>query len=73
MANMKATTVRAPEGFLEAAKDELGFATKQEMLLELVKLALTQRRQRISVGRILELGTDLPKLLDKDFRARARG
>ncbi|MFX0579586.1 hypothetical protein [Nocardia nepalensis] len=72
MANKKVTTVRAPEGFLEQAAEELGFASKQEMLLGLVKLALTQERQRNAMHRILECDSDLDKLMDPEFRARAR-
>lgn len=72
MTDMKVTTLRAPEGFLEEAKKELGFATQQEMLLGLVQLAVTQQRQRAATARILERTPDLVKFMDPEFRAQAR-
>jgi hypothetical protein len=72
MADMKVTTVRAPAGFLEEARTELGFSSQQEMLLGLVRLALTQKRQREATLRILERTPDLVKYMDEDFRRRAR-
>ncbi|WP_194819098.1 hypothetical protein [Nocardia sp. XZ_19_385] len=45
MARMQRTKFHAPVGFLKEAKQELGYATQQEMLLELVRQDLTDVRQ----------------------------
>ncbi|MEV6274973.1 hypothetical protein [Nocardia sp. NPDC051832] len=48
----KETTVSAPEGFLEAARRELGYPDEEEMLLDLTRDALLEHRQRESLLRV---------------------
>lgn len=72
-APLKMTSLRAPEGLLDRAREELGYASNQDMVVSLVELALMQKLQRQMLRRIANR-PDGPyaALLDPEFRAGAR-
>lgn len=72
-APLKMTSLRAPEGLFDRAREELGYASNQDMVVSLVELALMQHLQRKMLRRIADR-PDGPyaALLDPEFRAEAR-
>lgn len=51
-APLKLTSLRAPEGLFDRAREELGYASNQDMVVSLVELALKQKLQRDMIRRI---------------------
>lgn len=72
-APLKMTSLRAPEGLFDRAREELGYASNQDMVVSLVELALMQTLQR---KMLYDLANDddspYVALLDPEFRKEAR-
>ncbi len=72
-APLKLTSLRAPEGLFERAREELGYASNQDMVVSLVELALRQALQRKMIEDIAA-NPDGPyaALADPEFRKEAQ-
>lgn len=72
-APLKMTSLRAPEGLFDKAREELGYSSNQDMIVSLVELALMQQLQRRMLQDLAN-DPDSPyvALRDPEFRKEAQ-
>lgn len=71
-APLKMTSLRAPEGLFDRAREELGYASNQDMIVSLVELALMQHLQRRMLRDLVDNGGPYAALADPEFRREAQ-
>lgn len=69
---LKMTSLRAPEGLFDKAREELGYASNQDMIVSLVELALMQHLQRRMLRDLVDNGGPYAPLADPEFRREAQ-
>ncbi|TWS18860.1 hypothetical protein FK529_12795 [Tsukamurella asaccharolytica] len=71
-APLRMTSLRAPEGLFDRAREELGYASNQDMVVSLVERALLQSLQRRMIRDLAGSDGSVGLLADPEFLAEAR-